>query len=105
MGTQRQRLWSAFHSARFAVLCQLWTDTLDSICVDSKDVLLGEYANKKVFVGVILFEEQSYEQPNLLEDDPNALRYVAVYILWKLLWKYKKTTSKHPNREAFMMRL
>ena len=52
MSTQKQRLWSEFHSARISELRRLWTDLFSSLGVDSKfaqDPLLGEYVNEKLF--------------------------------------------------------
>ena len=52
LSTQKQRLWSGFHSSRVAELRGLWTDMYTSLGLASKfaqDPLLGEYVNEKVF--------------------------------------------------------
>ena len=113
MSTQKQRLWSEFHSARISELRRLWTDLFSSLGVDSKfaqDPLLGEYVNEKLFEEHIKekfeVEEQCVamvEAGELSDNDLNALRYVAGYVPWKLRQKFKKATCKHPNRKAFLV--
>ena len=113
LSTQKQRLWSGFHSARISELRRLWTDLFSSLGVDSKfaqDPLLGEYVNEKLFEEHVKerfeVEEQCVamvEAAELSDNDLNALRYVAGYVPWKLRQKFKKATCKHPNRKAFLV--
>ena len=110
LSTQKQRLWSGFHSARISEICNLWTDMYTSLGLDSRfaqDPLLGEYVNEKVFGEFVKekfhVEPQDSEPAELTDNDLNALRYAAGYVPCKLRQKYKKTTCKHPNRKAFLV--
>ena len=110
LSTQKQRLWSGFHSARISEPCSLWTDMYTSLGLDSKfaqDPLLGEYVNEKVFGEHVKVkfhvEAPDTELPELTDSDLNALRYAAEYVPWKLRQKFKKATCKHPNRKAFLV--
>ena len=52
LSTQKQRLWSGFHSARISELRGLWTDMYISLGLESRlaqDPLLGEYVNEVLF--------------------------------------------------------
>ena len=90
LSSQKQRLWSGFHSARISELRRLWTDLFSSLGVDSKfaqDPLLGEYVNEKLFEEHVKekfeVEEQCVamvEAAELSDNDLNALRYVAGYV-------------------------
>lgn len=110
LSTQRQLLWSGFHSARISGLRSLWTDLYTGLGLESRfaqDPLLGEYVNEKVFVEHVKVkfhvEEQDVEPAELTDNDLNALRYAAGYVPWKLRQKFKKATCKHPNRKAFLV--
>ena len=110
LSTQKQRLWSGFHSAQISEIHSLWTDVYTSLGLDSRfaqDPLLGEYVNEKVFGEFVKekfhVESQDSEPAELTDNDLNALQYAAGYVPRKLRQKYKKTTCKHPNRKAFLV--
>ena len=112
LSTQKQRLWSGFHSARISEIRSLWTDMYTSLGLESRcaqDPLLGEYVNEKMFGECIKdkfhVESQDSEPAELTDNDLNALRYAAGYVPCKLRQKYRKPTCKHPNRKAFLVSL
>ena len=110
LSTQKQHLWSSFHSFRVSELRCLWKDLFASLGVDAKfaqDPLLGEYVNDKLFGEHVKakfeVEAQCVEPTELTENDLNALRYAAGYVPWKLSQKFKKPTCKHPNRQGYLV--
>ena len=110
LSTQKQHLWSSFHSFRVSELRCLWKDLFASLGVDAKfaqDPLLGEYVNDKLFGEHVKakfeVEEQCVQPTELTGNDLNALRYAAGYVPWKLSQKFKKPTCKHPNRQGYLV--
>lgn len=112
LSTQKQDLWTGFHSARVSEIRPLWNKVYNDLgLVESgqgtQDPLLGEYVNEKLFEEHVKekfpIETTAAEPSEPSEDDHNALRYAAGYIPWKLTQKYKKTKCKHVHRRAFLV--
>ena len=106
LSTQKQRLWSGFHSARISELRSLWTDMYTSLGLESRcaqDPLLGEYVNKKM-VGECIKDKFHVESQ---ESEPAELTMISMLFGMQQGMYHassgRKPTCKHPNRKAFLV--
>ena len=84
LSTQRKQLWSRFHASRTSELRNLWDNLYKSLGLNTKDPLLSEYVNEKLFEQYVKSKFEVVEQPSepsqLTDDDLNALRYAAGFV-------------------------
>lgn len=107
---KRRKLWSDYHSMRCSGLGILWEELYIQLGIGQEhaaDCLLQQYVNDKLFQEIInsklvAEEEDSREfESDLNIDECQALRYVAGYVPYRLVKKFKK--SSHPLKDDFLI--
>ena len=100
----KEKAVSVFHQIRISHLTSLWDNLHQSLHLPSPDPSWCQTVNKKLFddisqeisLGTTLKEKGTSRRP-LTADAENVIRYVAGYIPFKLLKKYRKIDTKEAN--------
>ena len=106
--SQREMMWSKFHQIRTSELPKLWNELCTTVKVPAKnfaDPMLAQYVFEKLFEGIVKTKAETdnhqAEVALLTENEHNALRYAAGYVVRKLQGKFNRT--HHPHKEDFMV--
>ena len=106
--SQREIMWSKFHQIRTSELPKLWNELCTTVRVPAKnfaDPMLAQYVFEKLFEGTVKTKAETdnhqAEVALLTENEHNALRYAAGYVVRKLQGKFNCT--HHPHKEDFMV--
>ena len=106
--SQREMMWSKFHQIRNSELPKLWNELCTTVRVPDEnfaDPMLAQYVFEKVFDGIVKAKAETdnhqAEVTLLTENEHNALRYAAGYVVRNLKGKFHRT--RHPHKEDFMV--
>lgn len=106
--TTESKLWRHFHEARQNGLKDIWNDLWLALGGNNeafkKDPLLMQHCNTKLFEKVIKHSfpvrRNIITLENLSDDEENALRFAAGYVIRCM---HKKITKTHHSRKTMML--
>ena len=106
--SQREMMWSKFHQIRNSELPKVWNELCTTLRVPDKnfaDPMLAQYVFEKLFEGIVKAKAETdnhqAEVALLTQNEHNALRYAAGYVVRKLKEKFNRTC--HPHKEDFIV--